>query len=416
MTEPGRADLLIANAAELLTCAADATDAIGRLPGGSVAIAGERIVAVGDGESVAAAVDTTSARVVDATGKVVLPGFVDCHTHVLFGGSRVEEYTVRAAGGDVEPLRERGVPVGIAGTVAATRALDVDELVARALPRLDEMLRAGTTTAESKSGYALTVEGELRMLEANRRLQTLQTVEIVSTFLGAHALPGDVPREDYVARVVEEMIPRVAVEKLAAFCDVYCEEGYFTIAEARRILEAGLTHGLRPKLHLDQYSHTGAAAMAAELRCVSVDHLNYTTAPEMARLGQHGVTGVVMPGIDFATAHPRPVDCRVPLDQDLPLALATDICPGCWLPSMQLVIVLACRLHHLPVAAAIRAATLGAARAIGRDTDVGSLEVGKLADVLVLDIARHEELAYRIGHNAVETVIKRGAVVADRTA
>ncbi len=411
MNDLVRADLLIANAAELLTCAPNAADAIGLLRGGSVAIAGERIIAVGDARSVAAAVDLSTAQVIDASGKVVLPGFVDCHTHVVFGGSRVDEYTARAAGRDLAPLRARGVPVGIAGTIAETRDLDVADLAEQALPRLNAMLRAGTTTVESKSGYALTVDGEMRMLAANQLLGTLQPIEIVSTFLGAHALPDDVPREEYVTRIVEEMIPRVAADNLATFCDVYCEEGYFTVAESRRILEAGAAHGLLPKLHLDQYTHTGAAELAADVRCVSVDHLNFTTDAEMARLGQIGAVGVIMPGIDFATAHPRPVDCRRLLEQGMPLALATDICPGGWLPSMQLVIVLACRLHHLPVAEAIRASTLGAAQAIGRDAEVGSLEVGKLADVLILDTARHEDLAYRIGYNAVDTVIKRGSIV-----
>ena len=405
------ADLLIANAAEVLTCGHDATDAIGLIPGGSVAIAGERIVAVGDAESVAATVDLSAARVIDATGKVVLPGFVDCHTHVVFGGSRVDEYTARIAGQNLEPLRARGVPVGILGTITQTRALEVADLAAQALPRLEAMLDAGTTTVESKSGYALTVEGELRMLEANRLLETLQPVEIVSTFLGAHALPEDRQREDYVTEIVEEMIPRVAAENLATFCDVYCEEGYFTVAESRRILEAGVAHGLLPKLHLDQYSHTGAAELAADVRCVSVDHLNYSTDDDLALLGRAGTVGVIMPGIDLTTAHPKPVDCRRLAAQGLPLALATDMCPGGWLANMQLVIALACRLHHVPVAEAIRASTIGAAQALGRDADIGSLEVGKLADVLILDTARHEDLAYRIGYNAVETVIKRGTIV-----
>lgn len=416
MTERVAADLVITNASELLTCAAEAGDRLGRIEGGSVAIMGERIVAVGNHASVATAVDASSARVIDAGGKVVMPGFVDSHTHVVFGGSRVEEYAVKAAGGDVAALKARGVPVGIVGTMAQTRDLSLDELVAQSAARLQEMLAAGTTTVESKSGYGLDTAAELKLLQANRRLAEISPMDVVSTFMGAHAVPGGMDRADYVQLVITEMLPAVADSGLAEFCDVFCEEGYFTLSESGEILEAALALGMQPKLHLDQYSHSGAAVLAADLPCVSVDHLNFSTGDDIERMAGAGVAGVVMPGIDFATAHPRLVDCRLLLDRGMTVALATDICPGGWLPSMQLVIALACRLHHLPVAEAIRAATLGAAQAVGRAGEIGSLEVGKLADVLLLDISRHEDLAYRIGRNAVETVIKRGEIVAERAA
>jgi imidazolonepropionase len=408
------ADLLIRDAAELLTMAGSAGDPIGRVPGGSVAIAGERILAAGPSGDVEAAVDTTGARVIDAAGKVVMPGFVDCHTHLIFGGSRVEEYAARVAGEDVSALARRGVPVGISGTVAQTRALSVEQLVEAALPRLAEMLTAGTTTVESKSGYGLDVESELRMLRANRELAGRQPVDVVSTFLGAHAIPTGADPDAYVDLVVAEMIPRVAEEGLAEFCDVYCDEGYFTAAQSERVLAAGLAHGLRAKIHLDQYSYTGAASLAADLGCVSADHLNFTPAAEVERLAASGVVAVPLPGLDFAVAHPRPVDLRFLRQHGAELALATDFCPGCWLTNMQLVVVLACRLHCLPVGEALRAATLGAANAIGRGAEIGSLEPGKLADALVLDVARHEEIAYRIGYNAVETVVKCGRIVVER--
>ena len=409
-----RADLIVENAGELLTCAAGADDFVGRIPRGAVAVAGGRILAVGSAAEVSAAVDRCSARVIDAAGRVVLPGFVDCHTHLVFGGSRVEEYATRLTGGDLADLTRRGIPVGIVGTVEQTRHLEVDSMVAAALPRLAEMLRAGTTTVESKSGYGLTVASELRMLQANRLLGDRQPVDVVSTFLGAHAFPPDSSPERYVDLVVAEMIPRVAEAGLAAFCDVYCDDGYFTVEQSRRILEAGVAAGLRPKIHLDQYAHTGAALLAADLRCASADHLNFTGPGEIRRLADAGVVGVAMPGLDFAVAHPRPVDVRALIDGGMTVALATDLCPGCWLPSMQFVINLACRLHRLSVAEAVRAATLGAALALGVADEVGSLEPGKLADLLILDVERHEDLAYRLGRNAVETVVKRGQVVVER--
>jgi imidazolonepropionase len=371
------------------------------------------VISTGPSAGLLDAVDLTEAVIIDAAGSVVMPGFVDCHTHVVFGGSRVDEYAAKVTGRDLAPLRERGIPVGITGTVAETNALSIEELVQQTLPRLAEMLLAGTTTVESKSGYGLATDAELRMLRANMSLAAAQPVEIVSTFLGAHAFPPGADDEQYVDTVVNEMIPQVASEGLAAFCDVYCDDGYFTPAQSRRVLEAGIAHGLRPKIHLDQYSHTGAAALTADLRCISADHLNDTTPAEIATLAAAGVVGVAMPALDFAVAHPRPVDIRALIDGGMEIALATDCCPGCWLTSMQFVIVLACRLHGLSPAEAIRASTLGAAKAVARGHDLGSLEPGKAADILILDIARHEDLAYRLGRNAVRTVVKGGRVVVE---
>jgi imidazolonepropionase len=408
--------LLIEHAAELLTIAPESPDRIGKIVDGSVLIAGERIVAAGRAEDVAAMVDHPSVRTIDARGKVVLPGFVDCHTHLIFGGSRVDEYAARVAGRDPSELTRAGIPVGITGTMQATRALSVEQLVEQALPRLAEMLTMGTTTAESKSGYGLSTDSELRMLRANQQLARLQPVELASTFLGAHALPPDQPRERYLAQIIEEMIPQVAEERLAEFCDAFCEEGYFTFDETRRVLEAGIAHGLRPKLHLDQYRYSGAAVLAVELGCVSVDHLNFTPPEEVRKLAEAGVVGVIMAAIDFAVAHPRPIAARALLADGLTLGIATDLCPGCWLTGMPFVIALACRLQGLPVEEAIRAATLGGAQAIGRQERIGSLEPGKQADVLILDVGRYEDLAYRLGRNAVETVVKRGDVVVERGA
>jgi imidazolonepropionase len=408
--------LLIEHAAELLTITPDSPDRIGKIVDGSVLIAGDRIVAAGRADEVSAKIDRSSVRTIDARSKVVLPGFVDCHTHLIFGGSRVDEYAARVAGRDPSSLARAGIPVGITGTMQATRALSVEQLVEQALPRLAEMLTMGTTTAESKSGYGLSTDSELRMLRANQQLRQLQPVELASTFLGAHALPPDQPRERYVDAIIEEMIPRVAEEQLAEFCDAFCEEGYFTLDETRRVLEAGAAHGLRPKLHLDQYRYSGAALLAAELGCVSVDHLNFTPPEEVRKLAEAGVVGVIMAAIDFAVAHPQPIAARALLAEGLTLGIATDLCPGCWLTSMPFVIVLACRLQGLPVEEAIRAATLGGAQAIGRQDRIGSLEPGKQADLLIVDVARYEDLAYRLGRNAVETVIKRGEVVVERGA
>jgi len=306
------------------------------------------------------------------------------------------------------------VPVGIVGTTDTTRGCTVQELTDQAAARVREMTDHGTTTVESKSGYGLDAEAELRILEASAGLDRLVGAEVVTTYLGAHAFPADVAPDEYVDRVVAQ-VHDVAARGLAEFCDVYCDEGHFDLSQTRRILQAGLDHGLRPKLHLDAYSHTAAADLAVELGAVSVDHLNFTSLAEARRLAEAGVVGVYMPCLDYAVAHPRPVDARALADAGMELALATDICPGCWTTSMQLAIAMACRSGGLSVAEAVRAATYGAARSLGREDRVGSLEPGKQADLVVLDLPTHEHVAYRLGRNSVTHVVKTGRVIKEPT-
>jgi imidazolonepropionase len=393
-----------------LTCVPTAGDLIGRQQGASVAIAGEHILCVAPLDELEVQFDTSSAEMIDAAGKIVAPGFVDCHTHLVFGGSRVQEYAARMTM-DAAAVRELGIPTGIGATVETTRVETLDQLTASATERIRRMLRHGTTTAESKSGYGLSLEQEDKMLQVNRRLQSTEVVDIVSTFLGAHDFPTDVPRERYLDELVLEMIPHVAQEGLAEFCDVYCDEGYYTVQETRRILEAGRRAGLEPKIHVDAYADIGGAVLSAELAVVSADHLNYTDEHAMRRLAEAGVIGVVMPALDFAVRHPRPFNARAMFDQGMTLALATDICPGCWVESMQIVMQLACRLYGFSPAEALYASTVGAAQALRLETDRGSLEPGKLADLQIWDLPTFEDVIYRIGNNAVETVIKRGQVL-----
>ena len=330
----------------------------------------------------------------------------------MFGGSRAAEYAARMTR-SADEVRALGIPTGIHATVSMTRAASQEELVAGARAVLRRMFLAGTTTVEVKSGYDLTANGELRMLEVNRVLQAESRgeapLDIVGTFLGAHDFPPGVPRGRYIESIIGEMIPRVAAGKLAAFCDVYCDEGYYTAAETGRILEAGLAAGLRPKIHVDAYSNIGGSKVAAALRAVSADHLNFTSRSEMAAYAQAGVVGVLMPGLDFAVRHPRPFDARAMVQEGMTLALATDFCPACWIESMQTVMQLACRLHALSPGEAILAATSGAAKALALD-DRGSLVPGALADVQLWDLPGHEDVIYRIGSNSVTAVVKRGRV------
>lgn len=402
MLEPATraVDLVITGASEILTCAGDAPDLIGCITAGGVAVDDGRIVGVGD------LATYTGRRTLDARGGVVMPGFVDAHTHVVFGGSRVQEYAARVAG----RKPPGGAPVGIVGTTDATRGCTTEELVDQAGERVREMVNHGTTTLESKSGYGLEPAAELRILEASRRLGWDHPVEVVSTYLGAHAFPRGVAPEQYVSTVMAQ-IPDVAARGLAEFCDVYCDDGYFDLDQTRRILETGLAHGLRPKLHLDAYSHTAAAALAIELGAISVDHLNHTPQKDLIRLAEASIVGVYMPCLDYTVGHPHPVQARALVEAGLEIALATDICPGCWVTDMQLAIAMACRSGGLSVAQAIRAATYGAACALGREQTLGSLTLGHQADIVILDLPSHEHLAYRLGRNSVTTVVKAGHVV-----
>ena len=404
-----RATLVITGAEEVLTCEPSGDDLVGRRSGVWVAVDGEQIAAVGPPAEVEMELDLSSADVLDVSGGVVAPGFVDCHTHLVFGGSRAEEYGARMTMSPAE-VRALGIPTGIQATVAMTRAETLQELLTGAQERAASMFRCGTTTVESKSGYGLSVEKELEMLRVNRKLDALHPIDVVGTFLGAHDFPRELPRGAYIDLLLEEMIPRVAEEGLAEFCDVYCDDGYYTVAETRRILEAGLEHGLAGKIHVDAYANIGGAEMAAELGVTSADHLNYTTRRGMGRLAEAGTVGVVMPALDFAVQHPRPFDARAMMTEGLTLALATDLCPGCWAESMQFVMQLACRLYHFSPAEALYASTVGAARALGLEGDRGSLEPGKLADLQIWDVPTFEDVIYRLGNNAVETVIKRGRV------
>ncbi len=407
-----RADLVIADAAQLVTCAGDEYDA-GVVAGGWLAIAGETILAAGGRAAVEAAADCSAAEVVDARGKVVAPGFVDSHTHLVFGGSRVDEYAAKMTTSDMDAIRARGIGVGPMETVSRTREATSLELLAQSAVRLSGMLAAGTTTVESKSGYGLATETELELLRVNRALDAASPVDVLSTFLGAHGFPPEVARDRYIDILCEEMTPLIAQEGLAEFADVWCDDGYYTAEESRRILEACRAAGMEPKIHADAYSYIGGTDVAAEMRMVSADHLNFTPPEVMEKMAAAGVVGVIMPALDFAVRHPRPFDARTLIAAGMTLALATDICPGCWAESQQFVMALACRLYRMSPAEAVWAATAGGARALALD-DRGVLAAGKLADVQIWDVPQYEHAIYRLGGNVVERVYKRGELVVER--
>lgn len=402
---------LIENAGQVLTCAPDAPDLVGARTNTVVAIAGDAIAAIGSPDDIATVHHLSEAERIDAAGGLVMPGFVDCHTHLVFHRSRVEEYSQKVQGRTADEIRAMGIPVGITATARMMREASMGELVDSAVERLDHMLAFGTTTVESKSGYGLNTATEIKMLEVNQELERRHPVEIVSTFLGAHEFPDDKPRDAYIREVMDEMIPEVARRGLAEFNDVYCDDGYYTVDRSRMILQRGLDHGLKVKIHTDAYSHIGGSRLAAELRAISADHMNYTDPTEYDGLREAGVVCVVMPALDFSVGHTRPFDARALMDAGVTVALATDMCPGCWLESMPFVVQLACRLYRFSPAEAIRAGTLNAAKALDRSERLGSLEPGKQADIAIFPYERFEDMAYRLGRGRARMVLKGGAVV-----
>ena len=417
-------DLLIHSAAQLLTLAGGPQrgaqlGALGLIADGAVAVRAGRVMLTGPTAEVRAQVRARAE--LDARGRVVLPGFVDPHTHVVWAGDRASEFERRLAGATYLEIMAAGG--GIMSTVRQTRAAGLDQLVAETRPRLRRMLAHGTTTIEAKTGYGLELEAELRQLDALDQLAAEGPWTLVPTFLPAHAVPAEYAgrAEDYVDLVVEQMLPaaaarlpRWAARNLPVFCDVFCEDGAFTVAQSRRVLERAHTLGFGLKLHADEFVGLGGTALAVELGAASADHLVYTPEADIAALGAGETVAVGLPGTPFGLAQADYTPAKKILAAGGVLALASDLNPGTsWCENMQMVLALACRYMKLTPAQAIAAATINAARAVRLEAEVGSLEPGKLADVLVLAVDDYRQLGYRYGGNLVQTVIKAGRVVVE---
>ncbi len=351
------------------------------------------------------------AVVLDAARGTVVPGFVDPHTHVVYAGDRREELRRRLAGATYAEIAAAGG--GIVSTVRATREASEDALVESARWRLGEMLRCGTTTAEAKSGYGLRTDTELKMLRAVRRLAAEQPIDLVATFLGAHEIPVEYRerRQAYLDLLVGEMIPAVAAERLAEWCDVFCETGVYTPEESRLILEAGARCGLRPRIHADELAASGGSVVASEVGARSADHLLFVTPESADRMAASGVVATLLPAAAFYLKIGRFAPARMLVERGVAVALATDLNPGGgFTPSMPFVMTLACFAMGMTLEEALVGATINAAYAIDRDAEVGSLEPGKLMDAVVVDGEVVDLI--RVGAPAIRHVVKRGRVVA----
>lgn len=414
-------DLLIINASQL--CVVPSHDGpqrgaalgdLGIIENGAVAIDGGQIVAVGP----TAVLQTTykAAQLIDADGRVVMPGFVDPHTHIPWMGDRAAEFEQRIAGASYMEIMNAGG--GIMSTVRATRQASTDELVADNLPRLARMLAYGTTSAEGKTGYGLDLATELKQLDALHQLNQLQPIELAYTFLPAHAVPAEYHGRDeaYIDLMLTEMLPAAAVwakeRGVSLFCDVFCEKGVFDVAQTERILRKATDLGLQLKVHADEFVGLGGTKLAVEMGAISADHLVQTPSEDILALGRGNTVAVGLPGTPFGLAEADYTPAKAILEAGGALALATDCNPGTsWCESMQFVVALACRYMKLTQAQALVAATLNAAYAIGRGEQIGSLEVGKQADVLILDTADYRQVGYRFGTNLVQTVVKKGKLI-----
>ncbi|MEX2603173.1 MAG: imidazolonepropionase [Gracilimonas sp.] len=343
--------------------------------------------------------------ILDAEGKAAVPGFVDSHSHLVFGGNRADEFAMRSAGMSYEEIAEQGG--GIISTVEATRQASKEELKDLAQIRLQKALRQGITTMEIKSGYGLDLETERKMLEVINELKEEQPIELTATFLGAHAVPKNSTKEEYLGQVLE-MIPEIA--DLAEYCDVFCEDGYFTAEESRRILEKGIEYGLQPKIHTNQFNDIGGVKMALDLGAVSADHLEVLSDEDVNRLSLADTVATVLPGVSYFLNIPYS-PARKLLDKGALVALATDFNPGSSMTiSMQLLMSMACTKMGMSVEEALCCATQNGAKALQKNK-LGCIAPEFQADILLLDTKNYKDLAYFFGENHVHTVIKKGEKV-----
>jgi len=403
--------LAVLHASQLVTLAGPKRARIGAelnqlsiIRDGAMLIDEGRIIATGTSPEIEKQISAKT-EIVEAAGKIVLPGFIDAHTHPVFAGNRVDEFEQRSKGVTYEEIAASGG--GIRSTVRKTRAATEDELLDQGLKHARWFLQNGTTTVEAKSGYGLSVEDELKILRVIRKLNAESAIEFVPTFLGAHAVPEEFQNapEQYVALVIHEMLPRVAEAQFAEGCDIFCERGYFDIADSERILTAAKEHGLHLRMHVDQLSDYGGAFLAARMRAATADHLEQTNAAGIAALAEAGVQPVLLPGSVYSLGKDRYPRAREMIEAGLAVVLATDFNPGSSpTTSMPMILSLAATQMKMSPAESLSAATINAAYSLNRGDKIGSLEVGKRANFSIFDCSDCRELAYYFGISQIHSV------------
>ncbi|MDR0749598.1 MAG: imidazolonepropionase [Tannerellaceae bacterium] len=406
--------LLIRNASQVVTCSGfaakkgKAMSDIGVIEDGAVAVLNGRIIHVGTTRDILSRIYEEEYTVIDATGKALLPGFVDSHTHFVFGGYREEEFSWRLRGDSYMSIMERGG--GIVNTMKATRESNYDDLWESGYVRLSDMMEMGVTTVEGKSGYGLDLETELMQLRVMKEIDEEHPVDVIATFLGAHAIPPEYKdrADDYIRYIIETVLPAVAKEELAGFCDVFCEKGVFSVKQSERLLRAAQALGMKPKLHADEIVTSGGAELAVKLNAVSADHLLRVSDEGIRQLAGSNTVATLLPLTAFSLCEPYARGREI-IDAGCAVALATDLNPGsCFSCSIPMLIALACIYMKLTPEEVVTALTINGAAAVGRANTIGSIDVGKQADMILLRYPSYKFLPYHIGMNMVEITIKNG--------
>jgi imidazolonepropionase len=413
--------LLITGASQLLTLLGgsprrgNSLSNLAIIKGGAILIRDGQIAAIGTRAKVEAIPAARKAEKIDVGGRVILPGFVDSHTHLIHAASRAEEYELKIQGASYEEIARKGG--GILNSVKKLRAATAAALKARAINALQEFASYGTTTIEAKSGYGLDVASELKILSLHRELSAEQPLDIVSTFLGAHVVPAEFRSltdgtSKYIRLLLDKLLPEVVVKNLAEFCDVFCDRGAFTREQSSQILTEAKSHGLTPRLHAEQLSHTGATQLAIKLGAASCDHLEQITAADIRALSKSQTVAALLPGCDFHLGWKQYAPARKLIDAGAIVALATDYNPGTSpTVSMPMILSLACTQLRMTPAEAIAASTINAAYALRREKQIGSLEPGKQADLAVFEVEDYREIPYYFGMNRCWMTIKRGEII-----
>jgi imidazolonepropionase len=418
-------NLIIKNASQLVTCSGfearcgEKMSDLDVLGDGALVIEEGVIRAVGKTEDVLSGdkgvgFDTSAFEIIDASGKAVLPGFVDSHTHFVFGGFREEEFSWRLRGDSYMDIMKRGG--GILSTVRATRAATSEGLIEAGAKRLDSMASFGVTTVEGKSGYGLDRETEIKQLEVMRELNNCHPVDIAPTFMGAHAIPEEYKgrQDEYMDYMIEMVMPEIADRNLAEFCDVFCEENVFSVEQSRRLLLKAKDNGMKIKIHADEIVQLGGAELAAEIGAVSADHLLQASDQGITDIVEAGVVATLLPGTAFCLKEPY-ARARYMIDKNCAVALATDLNPGsCFSGSIPLIFALATLYMNMSTEEVIAALTINGAAALDRAETIGSLDVGKIGDAVILEYPSYKFIPYHTGVNIVEKVIKKGKLIFDR--